>query len=57
MSPEGDAGGWPHPTQPECVVQCCGVGEEERWRPMVLHQFLPSQCPDEKRLLPFAKNP
>ena len=28
-----------YPAQPECLVQCSGVGKEEGWQPMVLHWF------------------
>ena len=27
--------------QPECLVQCSGIGKEEGWWPMVLHGLLP----------------
>ena len=30
---------WCHLAQPECLVQCSGVGEEEGWQPTVLHCF------------------
>ena len=27
--------------QPECLVQCSGVGKEEGWQPTVFHRLLP----------------
>ena len=38
--PVGDAGVWHYLAQPECLVQCSGVGEKEGWQPKVLHQLL-----------------
>ena len=35
--PVGDAGVRHYMTQPEHLVQCCGVSVEEGWQPMILH--------------------
>ena len=34
------------------MVQCCGIGKEEGWRPTVLHQLPPFKLMHEKGLLP-----
>ena len=54
--PVGDAGVWHYPAQPECLVQCSGVGKEEGWQPMALHWLSPSEHSHRKRLLPPAQN-
>ena len=52
----GDAGVRCYLAQPECLVQCGGVGKEEGWQPMVLHQLSLPKCSHEKGLLPPAQN-
>ena len=38
------------------MVQCHSIGQEERWRLMILYQLLPHECMYEKGLLTPAKN-
>ena len=38
------------------MVQCSGIGKEEGWWPMVLHQLLPPKCTCKKGLLPPGQN-
>ena len=42
--------------QPECLVQCSGVGAEEGWWSTVLHWLFPPECLHKKGLLPPAQN-
>ena len=41
--------------QPECLVQCGGVGKEEGWQLTVLHQLLLPEHLHEKGLLPLPR--
>ena len=51
----GNIGIWCHQTQPECFVQCSGIGVEEGWWLMVLYRLLPPECLHKKGLLPSAR--
>ena len=42
--PVGDAGVWHYQTQPECLMQCSGIGKEEGWQPTVPHQLWFNTC-------------
>ena len=37
------------------MVQCCGIGKEEGWRPMVLHRLPPFKHAYRKGLLPLPR--
>ena len=50
----GNVGVWCHQAQPECLVQCSGVGVEKGWWPAVLHQLLPPEHSYKKGLLPLC---
>ena len=52
--PVGNVGVWCNQAQPECVVQCSGVGAEKGRQPMVLHQLSLPKCSHEEGLLPSA---
>ena len=52
--PAGNVGVWCNWAQPECVMQCSGVGAEKGWCPTVLHQLLLPKCSHEEGLLPSA---
>ena len=53
--PVGDPGVWHYLAQPECLVQCSGVGKEEGWWSMVLHWLLPPEHLHKKGLLPLPR--
>ena len=40
----GNIGIWCHQTQPECLVQCSGIGAEEGWQFTVLYRLLLPEC-------------
>ena len=51
----GDAGVWHYQAQPEHLVQCGGIGKEEGWWPMVLHQFCCLNAHTKKDSYPLAR--
>ena len=54
--PVGDAGVRHYLAQPECLVQCSGVGKEEGSWPMFLHWFWLPECLHKEGLLPVLEN-
>ena len=36
-------------------MQCCGVGQEEGWRPAILYRLLPPKCMHKKGLYPLPR--
>ena len=51
----GNVGIWCHQTQPECLVQCSGIGVEEGWWLMVLCQLPLPECSLEKDSYPLPR--
>ena len=53
--PVGNVRVWCYPAQPECLVQCSGVGKEEGWQPTVLVWLLPPECSHKKDSYPLPR--